>query len=215
MTQEYQNYRGQILGENSLGETKRIKTDDNGVLQTKSIGNILVEQLTEANAVFSYEVANLIVTAASTVASNVTVTLNGIATTVAVLSTDTAIQVADKIRATVFTGWTTGGTVGTTTVTFTATTSGNKVDATYSEGTTGATGTMTTAAQGTNPVLTFLNNIFIVQIYNTSVTTGTFNVNGIDITVPADKVFDATIGGTPSVNVLVTGATTYIISRYE
>jgi len=94
------------------------------------------------------EVASLTVTAAATVASNVTVTLNGVAITTAVLATDTAIQVADKVRATVYTGWTAGGTVGTTAVTFTSTTVGVKTDALYSAGTTGATGTMTTTTQG-------------------------------------------------------------------
>ena len=54
--------------------------------------------------------------------------------------------VAAKIRATAFTGWTTGGTGST--VTFTATAVGTKTDATYSAGTTGATGTMTTTTQG-------------------------------------------------------------------
>ena len=94
------------------------------------------------------EVASLVVSAVPTVAGNVTVNLNGTAVTVAV---DPAVEtttdlVAAKIRATVFTGWTTGGTGST--VTFTATAVGTKTDATYSAGTTGATGTMTTTTQG-------------------------------------------------------------------
>ena len=94
------------------------------------------------------EVASLVVSAVPIVAGNVTVNLNGTAVTVAV---DPAVEtimdlVAAKIRATVFTGWTTGGTGST--VTFTATAVGTKTDATYSAGTTGATGTMTTTTQG-------------------------------------------------------------------
>lgn len=94
------------------------------------------------------EVASLVITAAANTAGNVTVTLNGVAVTVAVLATDTAVQVADKIRNATFTGWTTGGTAGTTTVTFTATTVGLKTDAIYSSGATGATGSIITTVQG-------------------------------------------------------------------
>lgn len=94
------------------------------------------------------ELANLIITTAASSAGNVTITLNGVAVTVAVLSTDTAVQVADKIRNATFSGWTTGGTAGTNIVTFTASTIGLKTDAIYSPGTTGATGTMTTTVQG-------------------------------------------------------------------
>jgi hypothetical protein len=96
------------------------------------------------------EVASLQITADATADGNVTVTLDGVSTDVAVLNGDTATVVADKIRNTTFTGWTTGGTAGTDTVTFTADTYGDKQDATYSAGTTGATGTMTTTTQGVN-----------------------------------------------------------------
>lgn len=92
------------------------------------------------------EVASLLLTAAVTTAGNVTVTLNGVAVLVAVALSDTAAQVATKIRATAFAGWTTGGTAET--VTFTSTTTGAKTDAVYSAGTTGAAGTMSTTVQG-------------------------------------------------------------------
>lgn len=94
------------------------------------------------------EVASLLVSAIPTGAGNVTVNLNGTAVTVAVDPTveTTTDLVAAKIRATSFTGWTTGGTGSA--VTFTATAVGTKTDATYSAGTTGATGTMTTTTQG-------------------------------------------------------------------
>ena len=140
--------------------------------------------------------------------------MDGISFNVTVTNLDTAIQVADKIRAATFTGWTTGGTVGTNTVTFTCDTTGPKTDATYSAGTTGTTGTMTTTMQGTK-ILTFSANISTVEIYNTdAANAGVFTVNGIDINIPATKVFKATIGGTASAVVTVTGATTYIVSRY-
>lgn len=93
------------------------------------------------------EVASLTVTSAVTTSGNVTVTLNGSATTVAVTTADnTSALVATKIRATSFAGWTTGGTGSI--VTFTSNTTGTKTDATYSAGTTGAAGTMTTTTQG-------------------------------------------------------------------
>ena len=303
----------QLLGTSlANGETRKIKTDDNGILQTAQINQTLVEQKTQADAVFLYEVAslsltsspavsgnvtvtlnniatniavtagvaevaNLVITSASTVADNVTVTLNSVATTVAVLSTDTAIQVADKIRATTFTGWATSGTIGTTTVVFTSTTvgiktdaiysagttgatgtmttttqgidadttitvatkirntvftgwtnsgtvsnviftsttSGNKIDAIYSAGNTGATGAMTTTVQGTDPGLTFSANINCVEIYNTdTINDGIFIINGINVNLPKDKSFKSVIGGIPSTQVSVVSSTSYIISRY-
>ena len=64
-------------------------------------------------------------------------------------------------------------------------------------------------------VLTFSANIACIEIYNTDATnSGTFTVNGIDIVVPAAKTFMAPIGGTTSAIVSITGATTYIVSRY-
>jgi hypothetical protein len=100
------------------------------------------------------EVASLDITADPTTTGNVTVTLDGVATDIAIdpAVETTASDVADKIRSTSFTGWTTGGTGSN--VTFTSTSDGNKTDATYSDGGTGATGTMTTTTQGTTPSLT-------------------------------------------------------------
>jgi len=94
------------------------------------------------------EVASLVITTAASASGSVTVTLNAVAVTVAVLLTDTAVQVADKIRNTTFTGWTTGGIAGTNIVTFTSTAVGLKTDAIYSAGTTGATGGIITTVQG-------------------------------------------------------------------
>jgi hypothetical protein len=99
------------------------------------------------------EVASLQITAAPTTLGNVTVTLNGVATDIPIdpAIETTAVAVADKIRATAFAGWTTGGAAGTDTVTFTADVKEVKTDATYADGGTGATGTMTTTTQGVNP----------------------------------------------------------------
>lgn len=72
-----------------------------------------------------------------------------------------------------------------------------------------------TEANAVGGVLTFSQTITTVEIYNTDVTnSGTFVVNGITIKVPADKVFKSAIGGTPSATVTVSGATSYIVSRY-
>lgn len=96
----------------------------------------------------TYETAVLTITTAANVSGNVTTTLNGTAVTTAVLLTDSAVQVADKIRNTTFTGWTTGGTAGTNIVTFTSNTVGLKTDSIYSAGSTGASGTIITTVQG-------------------------------------------------------------------
>ena len=70
----------------------------------------------------------------------------------------------------------------------------------------------TDAVTGT---LTFADVVSSIEIYNTDATNaGTFNVNGIDLVVPATKSFMAVIGGVASAVVTVTGATTYIVSRY-
>lgn len=64
-------------------------------------------------------------------------------------------------------------------------------------------------------VLTFSQPIDVVEIFNTDATnSGMFIVNGVGITMPAGKSFKASVGVTPSKLVTVTGATTYIVSRY-
>ena len=73
--------------------------------------------------------------------------------------------------------------------------------------------TQTDAVTGT---VTFSDVVSTIEIYNTDTTNqGVFNINGINITVPADKTFKASIGGTPRNTVTVTGSTSYIITRYE
>lgn len=92
------------------------------------------------------EVASLDISAAASATGNVIVTLDGTPTNVAVLTADSAIVVAGKIRATPFTGFVASGTGAN--VVFTATAVGEKADAVYSEGTTGAVGVVVTTTQG-------------------------------------------------------------------
>lgn len=72
-----------------------------------------------------------------------------------------------------------------------------------------------TQANAVGGVLTFSNTIDTIEIYNTDTTNmGIFTINGIDIHVPANSSFEAAIGGTPSANITVSGATSYIVTRY-
>ena len=73
-----------------------------------------------------------------------------------------------------------------------------------------------TQADAETGVITFAENISTIKIHNTdAVNAGVFTVNGIDITVPVSTIVKETIGGIPSKDVTITGATTYIVSRYE
>ncbi|EEM86178.1 hypothetical protein BK749_11410 [Bacillus thuringiensis serovar vazensis] len=94
------------------------------------------------------EEACLTITSAPTSPNNITITLNGLAYNVAVdpAFQKTAADVATLIRNTSFPGWKTNGTGAN--VTFNATFTGPMTDATYSAGSTGAAGTMTTTIQG-------------------------------------------------------------------
>lgn len=73
-----------------------------------------------------------------------------------------------------------------------------------------------TEADAAAGVLTFAADFGYVSIYNTDATNdGVFTVNGIDITVPKGEptgVFK--VGGAIGATVTVTGATTYIVSRW-
>ncbi|AKO92718.1 hypothetical protein BEH_11810 [Priestia filamentosa] len=63
--------------------------------------------------------------------------------------------------------------------------------------------------------LTFSNPLSSIGIYNTDkINDGVFNVNDIDIHVPAGETFEANIGGNPRATVQVSDATTYIVTRY-
>lgn len=139
---------GVVIEKNSVGTTvwNSILDKIHGAASAESTLPTIQELLTMTAASGVAEVASLTVTAAATASGNATVTLDGVGTPVALASGDTTTAVATKIRATAFTGWTTGGTGAI--VTFTSNTTGTKTDATYSAGTTGATGTMTTTTQG-------------------------------------------------------------------
>lgn len=101
----------------------------------------------EAVAAAQNEIATLVLSAGNTAASAVTVTIrlfagNGTFTDypVSIAATQTADQAAATIRGTAFAGYTTGGTGAT--VTFTATTAGERGDATFT-GSGSVAGTMT------------------------------------------------------------------------
>ena len=162
------------------------------------------------------EIASLEITGVPTEVGEVIVTLDGVGTPISVdpaTETTTAL-VATKIRNATFAGWTTGGSGAT--VTFTCDALGIKTDASFNAGDTGVTGTMTTTTQGTIPTLTFTDDISSVELHNTdSSNAGIFTVNGIAIKIPASCVKQITVGGTPSPAITVTGATSYIVSRFE
>jgi trimeric autotransporter adhesin len=100
-----------------------------------------------------YEAATINITSAPTVAGSIMIKLNSIMTMIPIdpAVETTAAAVANKIRATAFTGWSVGGTAGTTSVTFTATGIGARVDTVYSDNGTGALGSAITTRQGANP----------------------------------------------------------------
>lgn len=148
------------------------------------------------------EVASLTVTAVPTTAGNVTVTLNGVATNIAVdPSTDTTTDlVATKIRNAVYsTGAVTDGTAST--VTFTAAAVGTKTDATYSSGSTGATGTMSTTTQGVDA-----DTITSVATKIRGTTFSGWTTGGTGTTVTFTKSTGGT-NTTPTYSVGSTGAT--------
>jgi len=95
------------------------------------------------------EVDTLTVTAIPTVAGNITITLNGVAFTVALtLAMTTTDLVATAIRGTTFSGWTTGGSGSN--ITFTKVTSGTNTSPIFSGGTTTSTATFTITTSGVN-----------------------------------------------------------------
>ncbi len=110
--------------------------------------NELVEvwDIDKTAAVGVVEVNTLTVTGAATSAGEVTITLNGVTQDVTVLSTDTTAEIGDKIRDTVFPGWTVSGTG--TTVIFTKLTTGTNTAPTFSAGSTGMTATIAATVAG-------------------------------------------------------------------
>lgn len=94
------------------------------------------------------EVSSLVITSGCTTNGDVVITLDGIPYTVTLTTTahNTATLVAGAIRSTYYYGWITGGTG--TTVTFAATDAAERADTTYSKGSTGANGSVTTTTVG-------------------------------------------------------------------
>lgn len=73
-----------------------------------------------------------------------------------------------------------------------------------------------TQANAVGGVVTFSETINTLEIYNTDPTNnGVFVVNGIAVTIPKNIPFKASFGGIPGTTVTVTGATSYILNRYE
>lgn len=95
----------------------------------------------------NFERDTLNVTGAATSSGNITITLNGVGTTVAVSAGDSTGTIGDKIRATTFTGWTVTGTAGSITVVFTKNIIGTNTGPSFSD--TGATGTTATIVVST------------------------------------------------------------------
>lgn len=93
------------------------------------------------------EVATLTISGAPSTAGEITITLNGVAEKVVVLSTDTAAIVGDRIRNTNVAGWTVGGSGAT--VTFTKNSDGTNTAPAFAAGTTGAAGSFVVTTAGT------------------------------------------------------------------
>jgi hypothetical protein len=99
------------------------------------------------------EVDTLTVSAGAIASGNITITLNGVATNVAVAAGDSAGNVGDKIRASVFSGWTVSGTTGSATVTFTKISYGTNSAPTFADsGTTGTTASFAVTTVGANTI---------------------------------------------------------------
>lgn len=145
------------------------------------------------------EVVTLVVTAGATASENVTVTLPSLAPVViAVLDTDDlTTEVATKIRAGTFAGWTTGG--ANSTVTFTKNVAGAVTGVpTFSGGTTGVTATIDVTVNGADAINGYVdfdfrlgdddylyNLVAIANVYRLGVLT---NPVDLSITYPAKGV---------------------------
>jgi hypothetical protein len=71
-----------------------------------------------------------------------------------------------------------------------------------------------TDANAVTGTLTFAEPIQFIGIYNRDTVDGVFNVNGINLTIPAGESADFHVGGTASNQVSVSGSTSYIVTRY-
>ncbi len=121
--------------------------DENGVAVTKKYMSTYEGSIFDVTAPAT-EVDTLTVTAACSTSGNVTITLDQFSIfTVAVLDTDDdTTKVATKIRAAIYTGWTTSGAGAV--VIFTCNVTGAKTTAIFAAGTTGVTATVVKTTTG-------------------------------------------------------------------
>lgn len=105
----------------------------------------------------SQETDTLTISAGATSAGNVTITLNGVATNVAVGLGDSTSAVATKIANTAFIGWTSS--VSGSTVTFTSLAYNAMTAPSFSGGSTGVTGSFTVTTGGFHPTWVDSNGI--------------------------------------------------------
>ena len=102
------------------------------------------------NTIESSEVYTLTLTVGATTAGNITITLNGVAKTIAVTEGQTVGAIGNTIISASFPGWTVGGVANTGVVTFTKTAIGPCTTPTVVDtGTTGTTGTFVVTHLGT------------------------------------------------------------------
>lgn len=131
-----------------------------GLTFTFENNNVLLDSVTIKNAITAIE--TLTITAETATADgNVTITLDGEDTTIAVVTGDTAAQVAAKIKAGTFEGWTTGGNGAN--VTFTATVAEPKAAPVYAPGDTGAAGTIVNTRAGLSSTIIPANDIAEIE----------------------------------------------------
>jgi hypothetical protein len=165
------------------------------------------------------EVVTLVVTAGTTVSSNVTITLPSLAPVViAVLDTDDlTTEVATKVRAGTFTGWTTGGSAST--VTFTKNVAGAVTGVpTFDGGTTGATATITVSTNGADAINGYVDFDFrvadddfhfdlvaIANVYRLGVLT-----NPVDLSIKYPNKGVVRVDGT-----LVSGDVIYLVAQRD
>lgn len=94
------------------------------------------------------EVLTLTITAGATASGNISLSLGGSNTDVALVAGDTAIQVADKIRAKFYRLYEVGGTLGTDTITFTKRFQGPSSASSYNPWSTGTTANLVQTTVG-------------------------------------------------------------------
>jgi hypothetical protein len=147
--------------------TGSITTNTNTITVTSVTGFKVNQGISIKTSDGVSEVVSLQITAGATGTGEVKLWLGDSIYLVPVTAGDTAIQVADKIRATPNDSYTVGGTSGTDTVTFTAKLVGKRPTASYTSNSTGATGSLIVPTTGSNSTY-FVSKI--TAINGTSIT---------------------------------------------